>query len=133
MIEQGLAKLVQSNPAVAAIAQNGGFLQMLPKDFPLPSWTQQLIVENTYYSLTSVTGVRKRRIQIDCYAVDADGVVALADAIDLVLSGYHGTLSDLDNTVVQGVFQNNAIDFFDAASRTYRRVLDYDVWFNQGK
>jgi len=132
MIEEGLAKLVQGNSAVAAIAATGGYLQMLPKDLKLPSWTHQVITEETDYTFLNVVDLRRRRVQIDCYANDPDDVVALANAIDAVLSGYHGTLADADSTIVQGVFQSTAIDFFDTASRSFRRALEYDVWFNQG-
>ncbi len=132
MIEQGLAKLVQGTPAVAAIAATGGYLQVLPKDLKLPSWTHQMITEEAAYTFLNVVDLRRRRVQIDCYADDPDDCVALANAIDAVLSGYHGTLTDADSTVVQGIFQSTAIDFFDAASRSFRRALEYDVWFNQG-
>jgi hypothetical protein len=117
---------------VAAIAATGGYLQVLPKDLELPSWTQQLITEETDYTLLDVVNLRQRRIQIDCYADDPDDCIALANAIDAVVNGYHGTLTDADSTVVQGIFQSTAFGFYDGASRSYRRTLEYDVWFDQG-
>ena len=37
---------------------------------------------------------------------------------------------DPDSTVIQGCFRSNLIDFFDEASRTYRRMLEYELWFS---
>ena len=50
--------------------------------------------------------------------------------IDAVLNGYAGTLADPDHTVVQGILRTNRRDFFDDERRTYRRMLEYEVWSN---
>lgn len=130
MIEEGLVKLVQGNVSVAAIAVGGGgFLAELPKNQTLPSWTHMAVSEPGEYTLTGRQSLRKRRAQIDCFAADPDEAILLARAINLLLDGYRGTLTDADNTVVQGCFRSNVIDFFDDAPRTYRRMLEYEIWF----
>jgi hypothetical protein len=130
MIEQGLVLLVQGDAGVSAIAAKGGFFASLPKDYTLPTWTYQTISDVAGYLLTQPETVGERRVQIDCYGAKAADAIQLADAIDALLSGYRGTLTDPDATFVQGCFRDNMMDFFDPDTRTFRRMLDYKVWFN---
>jgi len=130
MIEQGFVLLVQSNSAVRAIAATGGFLAELPKDHVLPSWSYTTVADSADYVLAGPVDLGSWNVQVDCYANTREQVVLLAAAIDSVLNGYAGTLADPDHTVVQGVFRINKRDFFDDARRTYRRMLEYQVWSN---
>jgi len=133
MIELGLVLLVQGTPAVAAIAAaGGGFLDVLPKDFPLttagvgtPSWTYSIVSDPVEYELTGPVSLGSTRIQIDCYGATGADALRLAKAIDAVLIGYRGTMTDPDATKVQGCFRTNKIDFFDDDARNYRRMLEY--------
>ena len=130
MIEQGFVLLVQGNAAVRAIAATGGFLAELPKDQPLPSWSYTSVADSADYALAGPVDLGSWNVQVDCYANTREQAVLLAAAIDGVLNGYAGTLADPDHTVVQGVFRINKRDFFDDARRTYRRMLEYQVWSN---
>ena len=130
MIEQGFVLLVQGNAAVRAIAATGGFLAELPKDQPLPSWSYTSVADSADYALAGPVDLGSWNVQVDCYANTREQAVLLAAAIDGVLNGYAGTLADPDSTVVQGVFRINKRDFFDDARRTYRRMLEYQVWSN---
>lgn len=131
MIEQGLVGLIEGNAAVRAIAPTGGFLAELPKDYPLPSWTHKTVSQPTSATLTSFKGTKMRRWQIDCYGAAAADAINLAQAIDGVLDGFRGTLGDPDATYVDSCLQSDLIDFFDDASRSYRRMLEYEIWFVQ--
>lgn len=132
MIEQGLKDLVQSDTAVHALCSVGGFLGQLPPNYKdLPTWTHTAITEPVNYALRGGVTLRMRRIQIDVYGKSAANVLALASAIDAVLSGFKGTLSDPDATRVAGCFRSNLIDFFDDGARSWRRLLEYGVWFYQ--
>ena len=130
MIEQGFVLLVQGNAAVQAIAATGGFLAELPKDQPLPSWSYTSVADSADYALAGPVDLGSWNVQVDCYANTREQAVLLAAAIDGVLNGYAGTLADPDHTVVQGIFRINKRDFFDDARRTYRRMLEYQVWSN---
>jgi len=130
MIEQGLVELVQGNAGVSAIAAAGGYFAILPKDATLPSWTYTFIFNSSGLTLTTPESQTPSRVQIDCYGSAAADAIRLAKAIDSVLSGYRGTLADPDSIFVQGCFQINSIDFFDDARRTYRRMLEYRLWYN---
>jgi hypothetical protein len=130
MIEQGFVQLVQGASAVNTIAATGGFLAELPKDQVLPSWSFTTVADSADYVLAGPVDLGSWNVQIDCYANTREQAVLLAAAIDAVLNGYAGTLADPDHTVVQGIFRINKRDFFDDARRTYRRMLEYEVWSN---
>ena len=131
MIEAGLTQLVQADSAVHAICPVGGFLAQLPKDYTLPTWSYLMASDMPTYSFEGPNSLRSRRIQIDCYGSDGKQVIQLADAIDAVLNGYRGTLPDGDSIVVPGCFRSNLIDFPLDQNRSYRRMLEYVIWFYQ--
>ena len=131
MIEAGLVALVQGTAAVNAIAAVGGHLSEVPKDGVLPTWTYVFISAPDSYTLAGEHGLIEARIQIDCYGNNGAECIRLARAIDRVLSGYSGILTDVDSTAVDSCFRSNLIDFFDTAARTYRRLLEYKLWFIQ--
>jgi uncharacterized protein DUF3168 len=123
-------QLVQGTSAVKAIATAGGFLAELPKDQALPSWSYTTVADSADYVLAGPVDLGSWNVQIDCYAATRERAVLLAAAIDAVLNGYAGTLADPDRTGVQGIFRINKQDFFDDARRTYRRMLEYELWSN---
>jgi hypothetical protein len=48
-----------------------------------------------------------------------------------VLNGFSGVLPDPDSTFVSSCFTSDEMDFFDEASRTYRRMIEYEIFFSQ--
>lgn len=130
MIEQGLVKLVQGDATVFAICPKGGFLAQLPKDFTLPSWIYEVVSDPTDYELLGPVSQSSTRFQLKCIGTTGAQVITLAKAINDVLSGYHGTLTDPDATVVHGIFKTNTIDFFDDNARNFVRILEYRICFD---
>lgn len=136
MIEQALVTLVQADSDVSTMAPVAGFFDQLPKGQSLPSWTYCNVADKIEYTLTGSSGLGYRRIQIDCYGNNAADAILLAAAIDEVLSGFSGTVLSTGSpsttlAVIQGCFRISLHDFFDADSRTYRRMLEYELWFSQ--
>lgn len=131
MIEQGLTLLLESDPAVKALSPVGGFFVRLPTDQSLPSWSYRVLSDTTVYTLQGREGLMRYRIQMTSYGSTGDDCIKLAKAIDVVLSGYRGTLTDSDNTVVQGIFRDTTADFYDTTTGVSRRSVDYLVWFYQ--
>lgn len=135
MIEQGLVLLLQGSPAVSSIATaGGGYMAQLPKDPTpgLPSWTWTTVADHPQYGLQAQPGLTMWRVQIDCYGLaSAQGAdcIALATAINSVLSGFQGTLTDPDATKIDSAFKVDQKDFYDGEARTYRRMLEYRVWY----
>ncbi len=130
MLEEGLVKLVQSDPSVAALCPNGGYFVKLPDGTPLPSWSYQVISDPADYT---TTGERYTQIryELDCYA-DPDGAnmaIRLARAIDNVLGGFKGTLPDVDQTVVFACLRSDRRDFENSEARNFRRMTEYDIHY----
>lgn len=124
--EQGFVTLLTSDAGVSA-AGRGGYYAQLPKDYTLPSWTYTVISDPSDYTLQATVELSAMRMQVDCYGSTGAQAITLAKAIDRVLSGFLGTLSD--GTIVQGCFRTNRIDFFDDSARNYRRMLEYQIWY----
>ena len=130
MLEAGIVSLVMADAGVLAITTTGGFLATLPKDETLPSWTHLTVSDAGPYALGGAHGFVTRRLQIDCYGSQRADAISLAKAIDAVLSGFRGSLSDDDSTVVYVCFRSDRMVFpFDDASRTYRRMLEFEIQY----
>jgi hypothetical protein len=140
MIEQGLVILISASPAVASICtQGGGFMDQLPKgwDETVPSWTWTSVSRVPDYGLQYQPGLTRWMVQIDCYglgATNSQGVspqgadcIALAYAINSVLSGFNGVLADPQTTGVDSIFNTDWKTYYDEAGRTYRVLLEYRV------
>ncbi len=131
MIENGIVQLVQADAIVTSLCAAGGYYAQLPEDQRLPCWSYLFVSDVADYTLLGMVALTMRRLQVDCYGASGADAIGLADAIDRILSGYKGVLPDPENTVVQGCFRSNLIDFFDSSSRSFRRMLEYTLWFNQ--
>lgn len=131
MFENGFAAYVQADATVRGIAPVGGFATQVPKDQPSPTWSYLVVSDVPEYTLAGPVSLSFRRVQVDCYGEDAEDCIRLAKAIDSVLSGYAGPLADTEQTNVQGCFRTSLLDFFDDAGRSYRRMLEYEIWFDQ--
>jgi hypothetical protein len=138
MIEQGIVQLVQDSDAVRPLCPAGGYLNELPKGTALPSWSYRVISNPANPTLETFTGLQMLRLQVDVYgdvptgigvAISPKAVLQLAAAIDGALNGFSGTLNDPDATVVNSIIRTDKMDFLDDASRTHRRMLEYEVWF----
>ncbi len=129
MIEEGIVDLVQSNAGVQAIAATGGFLAEVEKGTTLPSWSYRIVSDDPELTLTTVGGLVRRRIEISSYGNSGADAISLAKAINTVLHGYSGTLADADHTKVDSCHRSDVMDFFDSAARTWRRMLEFEIWF----
>jgi hypothetical protein len=132
MLELGIVKLVMADAGVLAVCSAGGYLLTLPKDAPRPSWTYRAISDHGTYALKGEHGFVTRRLQLDCFGTARQDAMLLGRAIDKVLGGYKGTLTDSDSTIVFGCFRSDLMDMpFDEATRSYRRMLEYEIDFHE--
>ena len=127
--ESGLVQLVQSDPTVASIS-TGGWLRELPPKTVLPAWTWFVVTDKPNVGLIFTTGQTTRLIQVDCFGDTASDTVNLAAAIDNVLNGYSGVLTDTSPPTVriQVCYRTDLMDEpFDPDARNFRRMLEYEV------
>jgi hypothetical protein len=128
VIENGIVNLLNSTPAITAIAPIGGFYGRLPQDQTLPSWSYMFVTDETQALLRGPDALITRRLQIDCYG-EAKDVIRLAYQIDKVLNGFKGRLSDSEATEVNGCFPVGVIDFPEDTQFNFRRTLEYNISF----
>lgn len=102
----------------------------------VPAVVQNLVTESSDYHMQGGSGLGQARIQVDAWAQSADAAVELANLVYDRLSGSKGTIefgtnSPLENVVVQGVFQDQGRDDYDATSKLHTRRRDYMVWYSE--
>lgn len=135
MMEEGFIKLILADTTVLTLTPSGGgFYVQLPKGTGLPSWTYQVISDQSDTALNGETGLAMTRIQIDVFG-DPNGngldCLTLAKAIDNTISGLgNRTLDDEGPTYLSSISRSNKADFFDSSGRSFRRMLEYEVWSN---
>lgn len=108
----------------------GGFNGGLPKDCPLPSWAFRLVGGKPETTLASTLGLVPAMLQIHCIGNTADDAITLANRIFPILQGFRGKLPDSDSTYVDCCLLCDKEDFEeDDVARTYRRMLEFDVFY----
>lgn len=132
MIEAGIVSLVNGDAGVAAIlnGKQAGFAGSLPKNAALPSWAYRRISLVNHTSLLSADGSAKMMLELNCYGVGAGDAISLGRAVNAVLNGYRGTLTDPDSTWVDSCFLADVEDYeLDPDARNFRRRLEYKICF----
>jgi len=130
MLEQGLFNLIQS--AVPSGVQ--GFAVEFPKDLISPSnpkaWLWRGITSNPLYSLNGQNAWTVTTIRIDCHGITMKDAMSLAKTIRDTLSGWRGTMTDADSTVVQAILMTPLlVDGFDDANRSFVRTIEVDIQY----
>lgn len=128
MIEQGLVMLIQAGIATAWPTVPGGFAGTLPENQAPPAYTYRVISDRANLTLLSFSGFGQARFEFNCFGVKASDALLLANAVDKVLNGYTGTLSDPDSTMVDSIFRQDreGPDYSDSA-RNFYVMLEYLV------
>lgn len=126
MIEAGLFNLVSTTPAVAAICETRIYPLILPTGSKYPAATYQMISANPDPTLDT-SGFQRWRIQYDCFGRTYADASGLRRALITALNGYVGVLSD--GTHLQNAEFHNLTDFFNDASRTYRCMVEFHLYF----
>lgn len=133
MIEQGIYNLIQTGTSNLA----PGFATSLPENqltaaAPM-AWTYRSIAFKPTYTLSGQIGLSKLVWQIDSCGYTAAYAQQLSAAIDGVLRGnYSGTLTDPDNTIVNGIFRTSGyMDIFKDENKSYVRSVDYAIYYYQ--
>lgn len=126
MIEAGISHLLVTTPAVEAICGTRIYPMILPTEPTYPAATYQMISANPDPTLDT-SGFQRWRIQFDCFGRSYSDAAGLRGALITALNGYLGTLND--GTRLQNAEFHNLTDFFYDASRTYRCMVEFYVYF----
>ena len=127
MIEQGLVMKIQAESGYSTV---GGFAGQLPENLPAPVYFYKVISDQANTTLQSFKGFGSRMFQFDCFGAKAVDAQLLANAIDVVLNGFHGTLPDPDSTRVDSIFRTDRMGPEpSSSSRNFWVMLEYKVWY----
>jgi hypothetical protein len=108
--EQGLATVLVSDPAVAAVVGQRVYPVIAPAaaDLPFITWRRSGVQRS--HTLGGPMGMPTVVMSVDLYAVTYEAVRELADRIRRALDGYGGSPSD--SVVVDNVSLDNESDGF---------------------
>lgn len=108
--EQGLATVLVSDPAVAAVVGTRVYPVIAPAaaDLPFITWRRSGVQRS--HTLSGPMGMPTVVLSLDLYAVTYEAVRELADRVRLALDGYGG--SPADSLVVSNVSLDNESDGF---------------------
>lgn len=98
----------------------------LPQKPTLPAIRYNTITDVRYPTTPNTKGLRRPRIQIDCYATTYAAAVQLAEYVEARLDSYRGAAGA---TSIQGAFLVNGDEFFEDDKKAYVISRDYFVWF----
>lgn len=113
---------------VAALVGVRAYPAVRPQGSPLPALVYQLVSSPGAYHMGGVSGLRSARVQVDVYGASYAEGQAVADAVELALSGASGLTGATD---FRGVFLDARRDGFDPAqeegSRVHRVSMDWVI------
>jgi hypothetical protein len=127
MIEQGLMTLLAGNAPIAALVGTRISWVVLPENSTLPALTFQNV--GSISSPTFETrGMQRMRVQFDCWGATYLDAITLRKAVETLLDGFQGTLSD--GTYLQNVVSLQQVDFFDHDVRVFRAMIEFRLYYD---
>ena len=111
---------IESDVYQALAAVGAAYPVSLPTNPTLPSTSYRFISE-TQFRHESGNALRRRRLQVDCWAKTYTAAVTLGDSVKTAL--------DLRvTTPFKLITAENAADLSDPTAGIYHRMLEYFVW-----
>lgn len=105
-----------------------------PKDAGYPFIVFSIIsgehAHHTGLSGFKVSGLARKRVQLDCIGLSPNAVDQLADSVRLALDGFRGSVGGMD---VRSSMLTDEQSLYDPAQdgserHNYRHILDFDIW-----
>jgi hypothetical protein len=131
VFEDALYDYLISDPTLNDLVNGRIYPQRLPEGVLLPaiSW-QRISAERTYtYDPFDETDAYvSARIQFNCWAGVPEEAMTVGDAILGALSGYGGPMA---GELIGSSFAVNEIDDFEAATKFYRRIVDFMISYEE--
>jgi hypothetical protein len=132
MIEEGLYKFIQAGINNATIP---GYPVELPANAVTvttpQAWSYRGITSIPTYYLSGQDAFTRWTVQLDLHGFTMAAAQALARIVIGILSGgYRGTFTDVDSTVVLGIFLlPSQVDGFSDISRTFIRSIEVEIQY----
>lgn len=136
-IRPALYALLVGDPTVSSLVGGSRIYPVrLPQGDRGPSLVYHRITGLVEYEMNGSAGLLQTLMQLDAIATSADAATQLGNAVHDVLSGYRGTVffgtaSPQNSVVVQGIFQTNERDIYDAPTEMTMLQRDYSIWYGE--
>lgn len=135
MIGTLVQQILAADSGFQAVAGTRIYPDVLPQSVVYPACTYAVVTGAADYHLGGASDLAGPRLQLDLYASTKSDIVALYRAVMAALSGFRGDVGS-PPVKVQGIFKAMETDGFagdmeNAGPRTYRKTIDFNIWFEE--
>lgn len=128
-------QLLSTDSGFQAVAGTRIYPDVLPQGAIYPACTYMVVSGAADYHLGGPSDLADPRLQLDLYGETKAQVVALYRAVMAALSGFSGSVGS-PPVKIQGIFKametdNFAGDMENAGPRTFRKTVDFTIWFEE--
>jgi hypothetical protein len=127
MVEEGITSLLLADATLSGLIGTRIYPVLVPSDPVYPLLTYQVVTSKREYTLSNAV-TKQKCIQFDCWGSTYSDSKQVQQALENVLSGYNGTLSD--GTKVLGTFLDAEHDDFQSDARDYRAISEYVIKYS---
>jgi hypothetical protein len=133
MIGGLVQQILAADAGFIAVAGNRIYPDVLPQAPTYPACTYMVVSGSALYTMEGPADLADPRLQLDIYGETKAQVVSVYAAVMGALSGFKG---DAGGVHIQGIFKametdNFAGDMERAGPRTYRKTIDFNIWFEE--
>lgn len=124
-LETALYEYLTADGNISALVDDRVYPNRLPEGSTIPaiSWNRVSARRiNTFDQFDDYDAWVTARIQVNCWAYNAQEAMEVGEAVVLALSGYDG---DMSGQLVGSSFVDNEMDIYEAPTKFHRRVLDF--------
>lgn len=135
MIGGLVQQILAADAGFQAVAGTRIYPDVLPQSVVYPACTYAVVTGAAAYHLGGASNLADPRLQIDIYGSTKAQVVAVYRAMMAALSGFSGGVGS-PAVVIQGIFKTMETDSFagdmeNAGPRTFRKTVDFNIWFEE--
>lgn len=125
-IRPALRAFLLADAAIAALVSTRIYPIRIPAGIKAASIVYARVSGAGDYSMEGPSGLAQHRLQLDSWALSSDAAVTLANLVKVRVDGYSGVMGTGGNAVnVQGVFQTDLREDYDAATELHRVGRDF--------
>src|SRR5437870_436696 len=122
MLEAGIVSLLAASPVASLVGSRIYPVVLPPETTVFPALTYQAVSSSSEWA-TDRTEYDEKRIQFDAWAQSYADCKAVLKALNGVLHGFVGTLSDGTRVIL--ALRDVTVDFWQSEPRLYRSTADF--------
>lgn len=127
-MEEALTALLLADTSLDALVGDRIYWDTVPQGKASPVVVMYLISDAPDYHAVGPSGLVDSLVQIDCRGTTKASALAVARAVQNVLSGYSGTQGAVRFHPILKVAGRSSFERTDAGEKFYVASADYEVW-----